>query len=308
MKVDLVFEGGGVLGISFVGALQCLKNHGYKFERCAGTSAGAIVATLVVAGYSIDELYNIMNGTNYSSFKKSKYYWKIPIPKTYEFLTHKGTYDGENIENWIRPLLEAKGVTKFKHVMKNGKSRLKIVASDVTKGDMLILPDDLVKYGIDPEEFDIAKAVRMSASIPFYFTPCILKYKGGSSCVVDGGLLSNFPIWIFDVEGVPRWPTFGLRFENMEQKKVKKKCGMFKYIQDIIYAPININGERFIRDKDLVRTITIEYEGVKATDFDSVDKYKDMLFAQGYNCTQEFLGKWSFERYVSRIISTYSKV
>jgi len=74
MKVDLVFEGGGVLGISFIGALKCLKNNGYTFERCAGTSAGAIVATLVVAGYSIDELYKIMNGTNYSNFKKAKHY------------------------------------------------------------------------------------------------------------------------------------------------------------------------------------------------------------------------------------------
>jgi len=83
---------------------------------------------------------------------------------------------------------------------------------------------------------------------------------------------------------------------------------MFFYIQDIINAPININGERFIRDKDLVRTITIDYEKVKATDFDKASKLKDMLFEQGYNCTEEFLNKWSFERYVASITSTYSKV
>ncbi|PJI08961.1 MULTISPECIES: patatin-like phospholipase family protein [Clostridium] len=63
----------------------------------------------------------------------------------------------------------------------------------------MILPDDLRKYNIDPMEFSIAKAVRMSCSIPLYFTPYILKNTSPYSFIVDGGLLSNFPIWIFDV-------------------------------------------------------------------------------------------------------------
>lgn len=305
MKVDLVFEGGGVLGISFVGALKSLRENGYEFERCAGTSAGAIVASLVIAGYTVEELFNIMSDTDYKCFKKASYFNKVPVPKAVEFLSKKGLYNGDNIEEWIRPLLEAKGVTKFKHVMKNGKSRLRIIASDVTKSDMLVLPDDLYKYGIKPEEFEIAKAVRMSASIPFYFTPCILNYKSGWSCIVDGGLLSNFPIWIFDVEGLPRWPTFGLRFRNLKKSPKKDNCSMYSYIQDIINAPININGERFIRDKDLVRTITIDYEKVKATDFDKASKFKDMLFAQGYNCTEEFLARWNFQRYVQVVRMGY---
>ena len=76
---------------------------------------------------------------------------------------------------------------------------------------MLILPDDISRYGIDPMEFEIAKAVRMSISIPLYFKPIKFSYENGCSFIVDGGILSNFPIWIFDVEGIPRWPTFGLK-------------------------------------------------------------------------------------------------
>jgi len=307
MKVDMVFEGGGVLGICFVGALTSLKEHGYEVDRCAGTSAGAIMAALVVAGYSVEELYDIIGSTNFSSFKKRERLWKIPIPRFLEFLGKNGLHNGENIENWIRPLLEAKGVTKFKHVMKNGNSRLKIIASDVTKGDMLVLPEDLKRYGIDPGEFDIATAVRMSASIPFYFTPYVLNYKDGKSCIVDGGLLSNFPIWIFDLEGMPRWPTIGLRLDKVRQKEKKKNCNLIKFTKEVVTAPIDVNGERFIRDKDLIRTIIIEYDGISATDFDVAYKYKDLLFKLGYKYTETFLKRWDFQRYIKGL-DDYKKI
>lgn len=47
MKIDGVFEGGGVRGIAHVGAICALNERGYSFERVAGTSAGAIIAALL---------------------------------------------------------------------------------------------------------------------------------------------------------------------------------------------------------------------------------------------------------------------
>ncbi|MBU5593224.1 patatin-like phospholipase family protein [Clostridium sp. MSJ-4] len=306
MKVDMVFEGGGVLGISFVGALASLEKHGYEFQRCAGTSAGAIVAALVVAGYNADELYKLMKSLDYSFMKSGKCYEKFPPFRGVKLLSEKGLYNGDNIEKWITPMLEAKKVTKFKHVMKNGKSRLKIIASDITKRDIVIFPDDLNKYDIDPGEFEIAKAVRMSASIPLYFTPYILNYGTSRSCIVDGGLLSNFPIWIFDVEGVPRWPTFGLKLQDKHSKTSTGSCNFFRFVQDVIHAPLYVNGERFIRDKDLVRTVIIDSKGIKSTDFDIAYKHAESLYDKGYKATEEFLGGWNFQRYVAdnRMVKT----
>jgi NTE family protein len=163
---------------------------------------------------------------------------------------------------------------------------------------MLVLPDDLEKYGINPEEFEIAKAVRMSASIPFYFTPYILNYRGGKSCIVDGGLLSNFPIWIFDVEGLPRWPTFGLRLEQIKEPQKIKRCNLYRFTKSVISAPININGERFIRDKDLIRTITIKYKDIYSTDFQRANNCKDELYKLGFDYTEGFINKWDFKRYI----------
>lgn len=72
------------------------------------------------------------------------------------------------------------------------------MAADISKSRMLVLPDDLEHYGIIPDSFPVARAVRMSCSLPFFFQPVRLFDKGGaSSLVVDGGILSNFPMWLF---------------------------------------------------------------------------------------------------------------
>lgn len=53
---DLVFEGGGAKGIAFSGAMDAFAKAGHTHRRVIGTSAGAITATLIGAGYTADEL------------------------------------------------------------------------------------------------------------------------------------------------------------------------------------------------------------------------------------------------------------
>jgi NTE family protein len=54
--IDLVFEGGGLKGVAFIGALRALYNYGYRPGRLLGTSIGSMFASLIAAGYSADEL------------------------------------------------------------------------------------------------------------------------------------------------------------------------------------------------------------------------------------------------------------
>ena len=65
MKADAVFEGGGVRGIAFIGAIQVMEASGYEWESLAGTSAGAVVAALLACGYSGEELMGIMSTLDY---------------------------------------------------------------------------------------------------------------------------------------------------------------------------------------------------------------------------------------------------
>ena len=61
--MDLVFEGGGAKGYAFAGALEVFAAAGHKHRRVIGTSAGAITATLIGAGYSADEMLKAISET-----------------------------------------------------------------------------------------------------------------------------------------------------------------------------------------------------------------------------------------------------
>lgn len=302
MKVDVVFQGGGVKAIAFAGGIQALEEKGYTFNKVAGTSAGAITAALLCAGYSGKELREIMINMDYRKFLRNSVYGDIPlVGNAMELIRSKGFYDGRAIEEWVYKLLKKKGIIKFKDLgMYEGRT-LKIIAADITKRNIVIIPDDLKKYGIEPSEFEIAKAVRMSSSIPFFFKPVKLKYNNNISYIVDGGIISNFPIWIFDVRDTPMWPTFGFKLKtNMNKNMNSHGKDLFSYFIDVVETMIDRNEEEYLPDRNAVRTITINTAGVRTTEFNISRKKCIRLCESGFNSTNEFLNSWSFHDYISK--------
>lgn len=300
MKIDVVFDGGGVKGIGLIGAICCFEDHGYELNNLAGTSAGAIIAALLAVGYSGKELKSIMMDLDCDMFFKKKRIYNMNIlKKSINLFKDKGIYSGDNVENYIKGLILAKGKNTFYDISKNGSSRLKIIASNVTEKDIMILPDDLMKYGVDPMNFEISKAVRMSLSIPLYFKP--VKFYHGNECsyVVDGGILSNFPIWIFDTENTPTRPTIGFKLVDVNKKyKVSKGMDFISYIFDIVGTMMDKNEEIYVKDKDAVRTVFIPTLGVKTTEFNIPHDIRMKLFNSGYESAEKFLKSWDFDRYI----------
>ena len=86
LVADLALEGGGVKGIGLVGAVLVLEEAGYSFRGVAGTSAGAIAASLIAsltqAGRSMVGLKEYMEGLQFASF--------MPAGKIHAFLEHHG--------------------------------------------------------------------------------------------------------------------------------------------------------------------------------------------------------------------------
>jgi NTE family protein len=301
MNIDVVFQGGGVKAIAFVGAIQALEQNGYTFNRLAGTSAGAITAALLRAGYSGEELKKIMLDMDYTKILNNGMGGIPLMGNAIELIKSKGFYDGRLIEKWIYKLLKKKGIVKFKDIEGYEKGALKIIAADVTKRNILILPDDLKNYGIEPSEFEVAKAVRMSISIPFFFKPVKLKVNHNVSYIVDGGVISNFPIWLFDVEATPRWPTFGFKLKNNTNKQVNKQGNdLFSYFIDVIETMVDRNEEEYLPDRNAIRTVTIDTVGVRTTEFNISRKKCIKLYESGFNSTNEFLNSWSFRDYISK--------
>src|SRR5699024_10157834 len=108
-----------------------------------------------------------------------------------------GLYKGEKLEQWLYDKLATKNIFTFNDIEND---YLKVIVSDLTLGKLVVIPDDLHRiYGIDSGTFPIAKAVRMSAGFPYFFMPKKISGKNNQkSIIVDGGLLSNFPLWVFE--------------------------------------------------------------------------------------------------------------
>ena len=156
---DLVFEGGGVKGIGLAGALETLEEREYRPQNIAGTSAGAITAALLAAGYSAAELREIIVSLDYRQFQDRAWEDKVPlIERSLSMLLDLGFYEGDRFLAWIRERLEAKGVHTFADLVQDEfaddpryRSRLQVIASDVTKHELLVLPRDATKLGIEPD-------------------------------------------------------------------------------------------------------------------------------------------------------------
>lgn len=312
-KVDAVFEGGGVKGIGLVGALTVAEEKGYTWENVAGTSAGAIVAALVAAGYTSGELKEIMEKLDYNDFKDPGLVDRIPlIGPILSLGFEKGIYEGDFFERWIRTLLQKKGVRRFKDlIMESYKEdpryryKLRVIAADISKERLLVLPQDIADYGEEPDNLDVARAVRMSMSIPFFFEPVKLKDKetGEVSYIVDGGILSNFPVWLFDTEGEePKWPTFGFKLvEEGEEDPDKVRHtikGPITLLAALFSTMMDAHDARYIADQDFVRTIAIPTLGVKTTDFHITQDKCSELYESGRRAAEEFFSTWDFDTYI----------
>lgn len=312
--MDLVLEGGGVKGIGLVGALDALGRHGFRAQNVAGASAGAIVAALVAAGYTVEELHKILSELNFNSFKDET--WEGHIPVVGEFvsaLVEKGMYKGEHFLDWIRELLEAKDVRTFGDLVAaesadepGRRYRLQVIASDITAHELLRLPQDAKRFGVEPDDLSVAEAVRMSMSIPIFFEPWRWHSQsdGREHLIVDGGVLSNFPVWIFDSDGEPRWPTFGLMLVEPEPKAEPganhppaPDTGIVTYLKDLVSTMLEAHDRMYLANDAFVRTIPIPTLGVRTTEFDLSTERADALYESGCSAAEDFLSRWNFDAY-----------
>ena len=262
-QCNAVFEGGGVRGIGHVGAVCRMEQAGWRFRDTAGSSAGAIVAALLAAGYTGKELKKELETLDYMRFKGMD----LPdhfgiLGKSFSLFLNLGIYNTDDLEDWMDGLLNRKGMRRFGDVEKTGR-KLKITASDLTERRLLILPDDLKEFAQDPGEFCIAPAVRMSVSIPVFFEPVRWKDRSGKEhLVVDGGLLSNYPIWLMDGgKQIPKCPTFGFQFMEEKEPCKSRFCQarphLVGYLKSIVSTSLDAIDNHHLSGRDYERTIGI---------------------------------------------------
>jgi NTE family protein len=328
-RADGVFEGGGVKGIAFAGAISAAERDAgvEEWVNVAGTSAGSIVAALLVAGYDSVGLQKLLAAAKYSRFADTGpggMWGGGPLNALFRM---RGMAPGKYFLEWmseqlaVSPLAKELGKTELTFAdmrrrdlppedqipggisdekYERAKYRLHVIGSDVTTGRMIIMPDDLPDYTdasgtpFDKDTFPVVEAVRMSMSYPFLFAPVELHREGKPVYVVDGGLLSNFPIWLFDSPN-PKRPTWGFRLhpgsdveEGLPYRKIPRPFWEVPLLKAMFSAATEAWDRQQMEQVVSARTVSIPTHTISTTNFGLTKAQADSLYAWGVNAAHDF--------------------
>jgi NTE family protein len=324
---DVVLEGGGVKGIALVGALQPFADAGWSFARVAGTSAGAIVGAVLAAvqqrGEPLDRLEDIARSLDYRRFRDRGGPGRLldALPGPFGLLAdalavvfERGAYEGDRLHDWLAGVLGDLGVERFGDLVLDDpggdgqvhhRYRLVVVASDVSRRRIAHLPWDYPDYGLDPDEQRVADAVRASASIPYFFEPVELRGPLGTATLVDGGLLSNYPITVFDRadERVPRWPTVGIRLDALHLDRppaqLEKVPDPVRLGVALVETAIEGNQAEHVREPcNVARSVFVDTSTISSFDFDLGAAEQQLLLDHGRAAAEAFLASWDYDRWL----------
>lgn len=291
IKIDGVFAGGGVKGFAYIGAIEELERAGISFKRVAGTSAGAIMAAFIAAGISSTEMKEYLAELDQSILRdEQRLVQKVPLLRWLRLYKKLGLYKGAMLERWLALKLARKGIFTFADLE---PGVLKIVASDLTNGEIVVLPDDLPKYGLDADTFSVAKAIRMSCSLPFFYEPVCLACNGREAIIVDGGVLSNFPLWLFQ-QSIAERPVIGFQLTSQHKTKVNGEIHNGIQLVEALFKTMKDAHDRRYIEKQLAKQIIfLPVDGLVSTMDDQIDaEMIEKLIAVGRERTKSYLLQW----------------
>jgi NTE family protein len=326
-EADGVFEGGGVKGIAFAGAIDIVEKAGLRqWKNVAGTSAGAIVASLLAVGYDAAGLRKILEAATYKKFADFGF---GGIPRgVVNSLWMRGLAPGRYFSTWLgeqiaeSPLARQLGKRELTfgdlvrddlppgltpQQARRARYRLRVIGSDISSGRMLVLPDAISDFAHgpsdlrprDPDELGVVEGVRMSMSFPYLFTPVRLwDLTGRPHWVVDGGLLSNFPVWLFDSgsDRPPARPTWGFRLhggeswdEQLPYRKVPLPFWRLKLARAMFQSATEAWDREQLGRATSARTVSIPTRMIGTTDFGLSKDDAQRLYTWGVEAAERFL-------------------
>ena len=323
---NLVFEGGGIKGIAYIGALEILSQRGHldHITRVAGTSAGAINALVYALGYSIREQRDILASTDFRDFMDHSFGLIRDIRR---LAYHFGWHTGDFFRDWLGGLIQARlgrvEATFADLKALEGAPDLYVIGTNLSTGYAEVFSAER------HADMALIDAVRISMSIPLFFQA--VRHGPRDEVYVDGGVQLNYPVKIFDrlkyiaedercacrytdyynrenarflLDQPGRSPyvyncqTLGLRLDTQSQ------IGLFRYGEPIQGKPIkrfhhyarallgavmNAQEKQHLKSDDWQRTVYINTLDVGTTDFDISDEKKAALVGQGIEGTETYL-------------------
>lgn len=274
----LIFEGGGIKGLCYVGALERLVELGklslqQDVRFVGGTSAGSFVAAMIAAGHSVSELKEILFKLDWGKLKDGNGVFNF-----FRLFKRFGFHKGEALEQLVESLLfqkiRRKNITFQQLYVITGK-HLKIVGTNLTQGksfymDYLHTPD-----------MTVARGVHISCCLPLLFEPVLLD---GDFCI-DGGVLNNLDTRMFD--GVPEVQKI-LAFDLQETKSEpdERSNNLAEFVMRIVKR-IHTELNQAPPSTDRLTVLGIPESQVDVTNFHLTDMEKRYLLSVGRSAVEK---------------------
>jgi NTE family protein len=305
---NLVFEGAGIRGLAYAGALEELQanNKLTDIEKVGGTSAGAIAALTVALRYSPQEIQKIILDTKIQKFNDGKFFFIGGIARINKGY---GWYRGKAFTKWLEKIIADKTGNKditFQELHLQGFRDLYVTGTSLNRQQLIIFSRENYPH------MRVKDAVRISMSIPLYFEAvCIdssghvLNRKhatGEYDIMVDGGFTGNFPIFLFDSlyhSGRRYNPhTLGLRIDSDGQIAYDiNRAGLapvdilnFKnYLRAFYVFVVENLNRQYLTEEDWQRTVSISSGNIGPKIRKLSKEEKELLISNGREAIQRFL-------------------
>lgn len=255
----LVVSGGGFKGIAFIGVFKKLQEENVILERIAGVSAGSIFGLMYIAGYTAEEMQEHLVTLDLDSLKNIS---------LLHFMSTYGIDSGKNIVKWLSSLLEDRGIDP-----------------DITFQDLYTLTDiAFIVYTANINTFSyqpfshletpnakVLDAIRMSIGIPLVFSAtrynletCKISNDTDDDIFVDGGVINNYPIHLFD-ESLDT--TLGLKLTTPEPCRSSVKIeGIESYLYNAASCYlVHKSSQTLLSEKYKNHTIFVDTKNITST-------------------------------------------
>ncbi|PKM50736.1 MAG: hypothetical protein CVV02_09585 [Firmicutes bacterium HGW-Firmicutes-7] len=297
---NLVFSGGGIKGIAYLGVVKALEELGVMQEvrRYSGASAGMIIASLLAIGMKGKELYRHMMAVDYKNFLEES---RVNIeeladnpkmllePMTsalvlYDEVAYRGLCDGSYFTKWLIYMFRRKGFddkTTYRQLYEATGKELYCVLCNLNYGKTVIANH------VDTPNMPVVASVRASMSIPFIYRP----FEWEKDIYVDGGTMYNYPIEIFD-EACPADNTLGFILSSKDDiltPSRREDKNLWQHIACTYEAIRNVANEYCFRGGNAYRTVFIDHKHISTLDFDLTYEEKELLIKEGYQATYKYI-------------------
>ena len=324
---NLVFQGGGVKAYVYHGALRVLDEYDIlpQIERVAGTSAGALQATVLSFRLGIEETIDLYKTVDHAKIRSQRNadddegragilasglkQVQGDLESVNRFLRRYGYYSNSYVKTWLDEAIAAQcdgnGRATFAEFRDRGFRDLYTVAANLTQQRLEVFAADTTP------EVAVADAVLMSGSVPFFFEAVRFDGErlGRGDYYMDGGVLSNYPLTIFDdprfeeasrhfVAGV-NWETLGCQMFTPEDRSRRGSeiTNIVGYAASVVESLGNMQNVAVeMRTVDSWRSISISNCGVSSLDFDIQPTDSDPRYVElvrsGEQATREYLDNY----------------